>query len=71
MNKVASLESELTQLRENNEETLNEINNSVKLEDIRYKAITQLGMTYANKDQIVDYENDTDDYVHQVSEVDN
>ena len=66
VNKVASLESELTQLRENNEETL-----SVKLEDIRYKAITQLGMTYANKDQIVDYENDTDDYVHQVSEVDN
>jgi cell division protein FtsL len=71
VNKVASLESELTQLRENNEETLNEINSSVKLEDIRYKAITQLGMTYANKDQIVDYENDTDDYVHQVSEVDN
>ena len=66
---IASCQKQLTQLRENNEESLNRIESSVNLDDIKYTAITELGMAYATKDQIVIYSNDSDDYVHQSREV--
>ena len=66
---IASCQKQLTQLRENNEESLNRIESSVNLDDIKYTAITELGMAYATKDQIVIYSNDSEDYVHQSREV--
>ena len=68
---IASLESELTAIRQANDETLNAINASISLDQIKYTAITKLGMTYASKNQIYTYEGDASDYVHQVKEVGN
>lgn len=67
--RISALESELEELRSANDETYNEINGSIDLEAIREYAINELGMQYADEDQIVTYSGSTNDYVHQVSEV--
>lgn len=66
---IASLESQLTALKAANDETLSEINSSVNLDEVKYRAMTQLGMKYADQDQIVTYDNGMGDYVTQVKEV--
>ncbi len=66
---ISTLQSQLSELRIANDEAYNEIDNSIDLDQIKYKAITELGMKYANEDQIVTYNNDSGDYVHQVTEV--
>ncbi len=68
---IASLESQLTQLKANNDQSYNEIQARINLDDIKLRAIRDLGMTYAKDDQIVTYSNDTNDYVHQVAQVGN
>ena len=42
---------------------------SVNLDEIREKAINQLGMTYATPDQIVEYDNPASDYVKQYENI--
>lgn len=66
---IAQLETQLASLKSDNDETLNEINSGINLDDIKYRAITQLGMTYAQEDQIVTYDGESGDYVRQVSEL--
>lgn len=68
---IASLETEIKDLRTQNDQTEQEINSSVNLEDIRYRAIHDLGMQYADSDQIVGYTSGAGDYVHQVNETGN
>lgn len=67
--KVASLEAELTELRSSNEEAYNEIQASVDLDEIRDRAINELGMKYATQSQIVEYSASGGGVVHQISEV--
>ena len=68
---IATLESRYTKLKQSNDEAYNQINASINLDDIKFKAITQLGMTYANEDQVIVYQGSDGDYVHQVMEVGN
>ena len=63
---IASLESELSDLKSENDEALNAIESSVSLDDIKYRAMAELGMTYADEDQIIYYSNEDSDYVRQV-----
>lgn len=67
---ISTLENELTDLKSANDETYNEIVNSIDLDEIRDKAINDLGMQYADPDQVVNYSDSADDYVHQVTGVD-
>ena len=67
---VAGLESRLADLKESNDETLGAIEGAVNLDEIKYRAITELGMTYADEGQVISYENEIGDYVRQVSKVD-
>ncbi len=67
---ISRLEAELATLRESNAETLNQINASIDLEKVKYRAIADLGMTYADEGQIVNYSAGTDDYVHQSKQLD-
>lgn len=69
INEIAQLETQLASLKSDNDETLNEINSSINLDDIKYRAIAELGMTYATEDQIVNYDGGSGDYVRQVSEL--
>lgn len=63
---IADLESELSELRSDNDEALNAIESGISLDDIKYRAIAELGMTYASEDQIIHYSNEESDYVRQV-----
>ncbi len=66
---IAQLESSLSELKSNNDELENQINSSVSLDDVKYKAIAELGMTYAKEDQIVTYDGGSGDYVRQVTQL--
>ncbi len=66
---IASLETQLADLKSDNDEKLNEINSNISLDDIKYRAIAELGMTYAQEDQIVTYDGESDDYVRQVTKL--
>lgn len=68
-NQITQLETTLSELKASNDELYNEINDNIDLDAIRDKAINKLGMTYAGKDQIVEYSDDQSDSVHQVTEV--
>lgn len=65
---VASNESTLNRLKVANDEEYNRIISSIDLEEIKRIALTELGMVYAQEGQIIEYENETGDYMRQVTE---
>lgn len=67
--KIASLESELAELRKVNADDLNRIETSVNLEEIRDIAINELGMVYATEENVVLYKNTSQNYVSQYGSV--
>lgn len=67
--KVAALESQLNNLKLENDEALGRIESSVDLEEIRRVAITELGMTYAQEGQIVEIPDEGSDYVRQYATI--
>lgn len=66
---ISSLEKEVADLRSDNDETLNRINNSVDLEHIKQVALDEIGMGYASEDQVVLYDDEDSDYVRQYSDI--
>lgn len=67
--KIASLESELAEMKKVNADELNRIESSVSLEEIRDIAMNELGMVYATQENVVLYKNTTQNYVSQYNEV--
>ena len=67
--KIASLESQVTDLKADNDEAYKRINTAVDLDAIKEKAINELGMFYATQDQIVYYSVDKTDYMNQYNEI--
>ena len=65
---INKLETQLNNLRQDNDEELLRIENSVDLEEIKRIAIRELGMTYAQQGQIVTYSNEGTDYMRRVVE---
>lgn len=64
---IADLEQQLTQLKAENDASYNDITDSISLEEVRRRAIHELGMKYADRDQVVIYSGTEKDTVHQVS----
>ena len=62
---IASLETELEDLRKENNDNYTRIMTSVDLDHIRDVAINELGMIYAEPNQVILYDGGTDDYVRQ------
>ena len=62
---IAKLEAEVNSLKAENDDYENRINGTVDLEEIKKKAMNDLGMQYASEDQIISYESDDTDYVRQ------
>lgn len=62
---IASLQEELVDLKEDNTTRYNAVLNSVNLEEIREKAINELGMIYSNPEQIIKYKSPTSSKVKQ------
>ena len=67
--KIASLESELAEVKKVNADDLNRIETSVNLEEIRDIAINELGMIYATQENVVLYKNTSQNYVSQYDDV--
>lgn len=65
---VASDQSTLNRMKISNDEEYNRILSSINLEEIKRIAITELGMVYAQEGQIIEYENESGDYMRQVTE---
>lgn len=68
--RISRLESELNNLKLENDEELSRVESAVDLEEIKRIAIEELGMTYAEEGQIVEYSAEGSDYVRQVLRLD-
>ncbi len=66
---LATLESQLNNLRLTNDEEYSRITSSIDLEEIKRVAIGELGMTYAEEGQIITYSSVENDYMRQVGNI--
>lgn len=66
---ISTLESQLNDLKVENEENYSRISSSVDLEEIRRIAIQELGMQYAQEGQIISFASENNDYVKQMAEI--
>ena len=66
---LAKLETQLNELRAENDDMENRIKGAVDLEEVKYRAMNELGMQYANSDQIIAYECEDTDYVRQLIDI--
>ena len=65
VNQISAMEIELQSLRAENDDYESRIKGAIGLEDIKRRAMDELGMTYASDEQIVVYSSDGTDYVRQ------
>ena len=66
---VASLQSQLMEKQADNAAYEDELNNMYSLDDIYKIAVSELGMVYSQKGQIIYYESANEDYVNQFEDV--
>jgi len=68
-NQTASLESQLADLKQQNDAAYENALTSVNLDTIRDIAINKLGMVYAGEEQVKTYDDKSSDYVRQYEDV--
>lgn len=68
--RISVLESQLNEIKAENDDTESRIKGTVGLEEIKKRAMNELGMQYATPDQIVKYASDDTDYVRQYIDID-
>ena len=66
---ISAMESTLKSLKVANDEEYSRIESSVDLDEIRRIAITELGMTYPDQNQIVTIPDEGSDYVRQLADI--
>lgn len=69
MRNIATMQSEISDLKAENAATENRIHINANLENVKAKAANELGMVYANNDQIVYYSMDDTDYMDQYDKI--
>ena len=69
MEHIAALESQITNLKADNDARYKEIVTSIDLEYIKDVAINQLGMDYASEEQIIYYSVENDNFMDQYSDI--
>lgn len=62
---ISALEQNISDLKASNSATESRIASATNLGDIKTAAINEMGMVYANADQIVYYDMDSSDYMNQ------
>lgn len=67
--KIAARQTELTEIRADNDALENSLYASVDLDEVYRIATQKLGMHYPNQDQIVQYSTDRSGYVRQYADV--
>ncbi len=68
-NNIASLEQDISDLKASNSATESRIASQSNLNDIKNQALNEMGMVYANQDQIVYYTMDNNDYMNQYNNI--
>ena len=71
MNSIKGLEQELAELKTQNDALETQINTFVDLDHIYKVATEELGMVYANKDQVLLYNRTESEYVRQYEDIPN
>lgn len=66
---IVALQDELENLREDNTTKYNAIMNSVNMEEVRNKAMNELGMVYSSPEQIIKYKSPTSNEVKQYENI--
>lgn len=66
---ITKLQKQLVSAKEENTTKYNAITDSVNLEEVRGRAINELGMVYASVGQIVEYQSPLNNYVKQYQEI--
>lgn len=69
MKNVAALESQLLNLQTDNNALEKRIDTSVPLNEIKNRAINELGMKYPKSDQIIYYTVSSEDYMEQYEDI--
>lgn len=69
MRRISALESQVANLKADNDAALNRISTSVDLDYVKDAAINRLGMVYPTADQLVYYSIEDDDYMNQYGEI--
>ncbi len=69
MEHIAALESQITDLKADNDARYKEIVTSVDLDHIKDVAMNELGMQYATQDQIIYYSVANDNFMDQYSDI--
>lgn len=69
MEHIAALESQITDLKADNDARYKEIVTSVDLDYIKDVAMNQLGMQYATEDQIIYYSVENNNFMDQYSDI--
>ena len=69
MKEVAALESQVADMKADNDARYKEITSSTDLNAIKDAAINRLGMKYATQDQIVYYSVDNNNYMDQYNDI--
>lgn len=67
--RIASLESQLNELKLENDENYSRITSNVDLEEVKRVAIQELGMRYAEEGQIITFNGEGSDYVRQTGKI--
>lgn len=66
---IATLESQLNTMKLDNDEEYSRIMSSVNMEEIKTRAIEDLGMQYAQEGQVIEVQGVSDDYVRQYKDM--
>ncbi len=69
MKRIAKLESQITDLKTDNDAAIKRIDLTTDLEAVKYRAIHELGMKYAGEGQIVYYNVEESDFMNQYSDI--
>ena len=70
MRQISNLETQISELKTTNDASEKRLDTTMNLETIKEKAQKDLGMSYADSDQIVYYSVDNTDYMNQYGSVD-
>lgn len=66
---VTVLQKTLSEAKEENNTKLNSVLNSVSLDDVKNRAVNELGMVIASPGQVIEYQNQSGDSVKQYESI--
>lgn len=67
ISEISQLEKELNTIKRSNDEEIERLESSINLEEIKRRAIIELGMVCANENQVIIYQSLNHDYMRKIN----